>query len=67
MNTEKTPTQPQEVKTLRDEFALAALTGLLSDYKTLQQYTADYGKDFMISAITDAYEAADEMLKAREK
>lgn len=43
---------------LRDQFAMAALTGLLASKCTL---------DSAPHAVREAYEAADEMLKAREK
>ena len=42
---------------LRDQFAMAALTTLVTDY-------GDEGK---VPAAQSAYEFADEMLKAREK
>jgi len=62
MNTEKTPTQPQEVKTLRDEFALAALTGIMS-HRDMYVRTRYEMKDLAVNC----YKIADEMMKAREK
>lgn len=46
----------KENPTLRDQFAMAALTGLLA-----------YGEKFDVSAYDDAYAFADSMMKAREK
>ena len=48
--------EPQ--KTLRDEFAMAALTGLLF------QYSVRYPHE---DAIKESYQIADEMMKARSK
>jgi hypothetical protein len=49
--------EPHAYKTLRDEFAMAALTGLLALDKTF-----DYSNHVMTS-----YKIADAMLKARKK
>lgn len=46
----------RENSTLRDQFAMAALTGVLA-----------YGQRFDVSAAADAYSFADEMLKERGK
>ena len=53
------PATLQEAVTLRDQFAMAALTGILANPPVDMRGLHDYA--------TDAYRFADEMLKAREE
>lgn len=53
---------PFAVPTLRDQFAMAALTGIVSSNPSVKTTHPEY-----VKAIADtAYDFADEMLKARE-
>lgn len=60
----------QPIKTLRDEFAMAALTGILSDRDTALRI-GKIGMDNLVCpaklTATGAYAIADAMLKEREK
>lgn len=50
---------------LRDQFAMAAMNGLMSTYwETQDEYTS--GAELVKCQCESAYEYADEMLKARE-
>ena len=56
----RSPTKEMEPKTLRDEFAMAALTGLLANtWKEAETLTA-------VTAAIEAYVFADAMLAARQ-
>lgn len=53
-------------KTLRDEFAMAAMSGLLSDATVTRDDDETIGQ-FYASVCSSAYEVADAMLAARQK
>lgn len=59
---EKKNKNNMEQKTLRDEFAMAALTGLLANEQFITLISLDTG-----SYPHSAYKVADDMLKEREK
>lgn len=49
-------------KTLRDQFAMAALTGYLASFEPMEEPT-----EYSSSIAMDAYRLADAMMEAREK
>jgi len=55
-----------EVKTLRDEFAMAALTGIVAKIPFAEYEVGDYVESYD-AASRGAYEYADAMLEARNK
>ena len=68
-----TPPIPEPVKTLRDEFAMAALTGLYASEYAVRKAASDWVENggHRESCIAEwfsgmSYEAADAMLKERE-
>jgi len=56
----------QDKKTLRDEFAMAALTGILA-YPGCDYYGSAHNNGTPESVAREAYVYADPMLKEREK
>lgn len=57
--------QAKQKKTLRDEFAMAALTGMLSNKKFMAYYMEPDAPEELAAFI--AYNHADYMLKEREQ
>jgi hypothetical protein len=56
--------QANITKTLRDEFAMAALTGLLANRKLMEQFLADPEHEDWFADL--AYQNADAMLRERK-
>jgi hypothetical protein len=60
---------PQPVKTLRDEFAMAAMTGMINYMANMKVKTGGLGYEVTINmpeVAMAAYEYADAMMKQRE-
>ncbi len=55
--------QAKQKKTLRDEFAIAALTGLLANKKLMEQFLTDPEHEDWFADL--AYQHADAMLRER--
>jgi len=56
--------QANITKTLRDEFAMAVLTGLLANRKLMEQFLADPEHEDWFADL--AYQSADAMLRERK-